>query len=560
MSELLAPCPDSGPGFYGITVAETDSSPSLSGINKLNFEAANFSVALSSGQTDEVDISFIGASGGGGFYGIIVEESDQTNTLRDDTLRFLAGDFDISNVSNKPQVALATNVARLTNIGPGFYGIIVEESDQTNTLKDDTIRFLATDFDVSNVNSKPQVALATNVARIGNIGPGFYGIIVEESNQSNTQRDDTIRFLAGDFDVSSVNSKPQVALATSVARLNDIGPSFYGIIIEESNQTNTQRDDTIRFLATDFDVSSVSSKPQIALAANVARLSDVGPGFYGITIAETDGTPSFSSIKKINYQTQWFYVEQNSPNTDEVIVNFRGVAAGAGEANTASNLGSGQGVFAQKVGVDLQFKSLTAGSNITLTPSGTEISIASTGGSGGGFYGVNIGSTNVNTPTYKNINTVKFEDSAFYVTVNPINIDEAIVTFRGRPNVSRFTIQGGISGVGGNITSLASYGNNVAIGDPCMAFYGAVTALSLSLSVARTVGTCNARIAKNGIIQSSIDQTVAISAASNNLRNFKKISPIKYKSGDRIGLRTVTSGFTPTGSDATILAYCEENV
>lgn len=46
---------------------------------------------------------------------------------------------------------------------------------------------------------------------------------------------------------------------------------------------------------------------------------------------------------------------------------------------TASNLGGGAGVFLSKVGGDLQFKSLTAGSSITLTPSGTEIQIDTVG-------------------------------------------------------------------------------------------------------------------------------------------------------------------------------------
>ena len=43
--------------------------------------------------------------------------------------------------------------------------------------------------------------------------------------------------------------------------------------------------------------------------------------------------------------------------------------------NTASNLGTGQGVFAQKVGDDLQFKSLLAGTNITLSADSNNITI-----------------------------------------------------------------------------------------------------------------------------------------------------------------------------------------
>jgi hypothetical protein len=50
--------------------------------------------------------------------------------------------------------------------------------------------------------------------------------------------------------------------------------------------------------------------------------------------------------------------------------------AGGGEANTASNLGTGQGVFKTKVGVDLQFRSLTASSTkITLANNTNDIGI-----------------------------------------------------------------------------------------------------------------------------------------------------------------------------------------
>jgi len=63
---------------------------------------------------------------------------------------------------------------------------------------------------------------------------------------------------------------------------------------------------------------------------------------------------------------------------------FNGIAvlitSGGGEANTSSNSGAGEGLALPKVGFDLPFKSITAGTGITLTPSPTELEISVTGG------------------------------------------------------------------------------------------------------------------------------------------------------------------------------------
>jgi len=64
--------------------------------------------------------------------------------------------------------------------------------------------------------------------------------------------------------------------------------------------------------------------------------------------------------------------------TKQAIDEFAGAA---GEANTASNVGAGSGVFKEKVGVDLRFKSLVGGDNVTLdTTDPDEIKIDASGG------------------------------------------------------------------------------------------------------------------------------------------------------------------------------------
>lgn len=58
---------------------------------------------------------------------------------------------------------------------------------------------------------------------------------------------------------------------------------------------------------------------------------------------------------------------------------FSGGGGGGGETNTASNVGSGTGIFYQKSGLDLQFKSLVAGSGVTIADQGTSLLLAVSG-------------------------------------------------------------------------------------------------------------------------------------------------------------------------------------
>jgi hypothetical protein len=53
-------------------------------------------------------------------------------------------------------------------------------------------------------------------------------------------------------------------------------------------------------------------------------------------------------------------------------------SAGAGEANTASNIGGGNGIFSSKVGIDLRFKTLVTGAGISIVNTPSTLTISST--------------------------------------------------------------------------------------------------------------------------------------------------------------------------------------
>lgn len=78
-----------------------------------------------------------------------------------------------------------------------------------------------------------------------------------------------------------------------------------------------------------------------------------------------------------------------TPGSDTITI-AASLPAGTGEANTASNVGTGSGVFKDKSGVDLRFKTLKAGTNVTLTPTADEITISSAGGGGGSWPIINV--------------------------------------------------------------------------------------------------------------------------------------------------------------------------
>lgn len=98
------------------------------------------------------------------------------------------------------------------------------------------------------------------------------------------------------------------------------------------------------------------------------------------TAEESDNR--FISTEKIDIDSNLGTSNDKVPS-QAAVKTYVDLKSGIGEVNTASNIGSSVGIFKEKIGVNLAFKSLKAGSNVTITASDDEVTIASTGGGSG---------------------------------------------------------------------------------------------------------------------------------------------------------------------------------
>lgn len=98
-------------------------------------------------------------------------------------------------------------------------------------------------------------------------------------------------------------------------------------------------------------------------------------------VAPDDNTDLNASITKHGLCPKGTNISTHFLRADNI---FAALPSGSGEANTSSNVGTGAGLLAKaKVGVDLPFKSIKAGTNVTVTNNADDVTIASTGGGGG---------------------------------------------------------------------------------------------------------------------------------------------------------------------------------
>lgn len=196
----------------------------------------------------------------------------------------------------------------------------------------------------------------------------------------------------------------------------------------------------------------------------------------------------------------------------------------SGEANTASNVGaSGTGVFKQKSGVDLQFKKLVAGSNVTISGGADDITISGgAGGSGETNTASNIGTGGVGL--FKQKTGVNLEFKKLNAGSNKITITDDTANNEVDINVAEANLV--LSAIGGTLANGQITASNItqhiagikptesmviAIGDETtaittgtakvtfrMPYAFTLTSVRASLTTASTSGTPTFDINENG--------------------------------------------------------------
>ena len=126
------------------------------------------------------------------------------------------------------------------------------------------------------------------------------------------------------------------------------------------------------------DVTATADQINNAAAGGLSDVNNVGTG-EGVFKDIITGT--------INLKTLTAGANVSlTPSLDGNEIEISATGGGGGGITNGTNLGTGAGVFFGVSGSDMEFKSLKAGSNITLGVSSGEILISSTGGGGGGNH------------------------------------------------------------------------------------------------------------------------------------------------------------------------------
>jgi hypothetical protein len=370
----------------------------------LEFKSLSAGTGITLSSTDNaVTINSTATGGGGGFYGVIFKETEANgSSFRDDQLNVDSNFFYLSSDgSGKPILSWLTGSSGEVNTGSSLGGD-VDVFKQKSTF-DLEFRGLTAGSNITLIENANDIEIAS----VG--GGGFYGVIYRESESGGAvYKTDTLT-VDSDFFYLSTGGDGHPILSSAGAGEANTASSSGGT--ESLVLTKVGVDLPFKGLTAGSNITLTPSGTDITIASSGGG---GGGGFYGVIFKETEVDGSIFRDDQLNVDSSFFYL--TSDGSGKPILSW--LSGSVGEANTASSAGGTESLVLTKDGVDLPFKGLTAGSNITLTPGANDITIASTAsgdGGGGGFYGVIFKETEANGSIFRD-DQLNVDSTFFYLT------------------------------------------------------------------------------------------------------------------------------------------------
>lgn len=194
--------------------------------------------------------------------------------------------------------------------------------------------------------------------------------------QSSTLRNLTIPLVDVDFGTLQQDQVLQYNATTGKFENTILTSGGQAIITTASNvgagaevfKQKTVQDLEFKTITAGAGIVITDGADEISIASNLALTTASNLG---------SGEQVFKTKVADDFQFRSIAIDPSSINLTIATVGDQINISSTAEINTASNVGTGTGLFAQKSFYDLQFKSLVAGNNITITNNANEVFIAS---------------------------------------------------------------------------------------------------------------------------------------------------------------------------------------